>query len=427
MKCHLLRLTLTCSMLGAPLICSASEHAELATWLAKSNLHSVVTPSTQVIAFGEACHDVKQFMTLRNEVFKYLVQHAGVRVYAAETGQVGATAVDDYINGRGSMSPDVIAAVYFDKPYAESLALIEWMREFNDRAVTSRPIRFIGIDISGVGVGPASRLSVGAEAALAYLERVDAATANRLRKQLQSLLPYFAPLAKAEDFQIEIDEGDDPSSRRRADQTRELLQRGIESLHLDDIGDHTQHQLNDAERNVLTGSLTDILALLEANRMRWSRQTSPVEFEHAYVGIQDALAVDRNLRGYRLYGINNPQWSTIRDFVMAEKLKALLPTLRAEERIFLFAHNLHIEKNPVNGALMGTMLNADLEDSYVTIGTLSTGVCNPLPELLGLEKLANTMWRFINLHEYDQSHNSQFAERFDALIQVQKWEFSEKM
>src|SRR5436305_4934584 len=62
-----------------------------------------------VIGLGESQHGVDEFLGFRNQLVESAVTSLGVTALAAETGYNESAAVDDYITGRGELSPAVVA------------------------------------------------------------------------------------------------------------------------------------------------------------------------------------------------------------------------------------------------------------------------------------------------------------------------------
>ncbi len=109
-----------------------------------------------VVGLGEATHGSHEFFTLKERVFRFLVEEKGFTTFALEIGWPSGVLIDEYIrSGRGN-ALQIVQQALGGSPFGreEFLHLVEWMREYNRRR-PGRPVRFMGDDIGAPRVGDA--------------------------------------------------------------------------------------------------------------------------------------------------------------------------------------------------------------------------------------------------------------------------------
>lgn len=295
-----------------------------------SALQSIIG-AARMVGFGEAIHRGHEFLMLRNEVFKYLVEQQGFTAIATESGYAASIKVDDYVLGRGQLTDDVVAAVFsFTAPtaYAENRNLIEWMRSYNARAGVKRKIRFYGLEPVGHAGGPVL-IRDEVELALDYLAVLDPEQAPRFAARL-------TPVIEA------------------------TVRNGYENL--------TQEQ-----RDAYTVALADLVGLFERHHVQWSERSSSLDYQRAYRNALNARALDADLRNFGWW-ISRHGDRNQRDASSALLAEWILSREGPEGRLFVFAHNLHLRKGPVfkperKFTAMGQHLHESQGKNLVVIGS----------------------------------------------------------
>ncbi len=305
-----------------------------------------IVGSARVIGFAEGAHGTHEFLSLRNRIFQYLVEKKGVTAYTAETGFMEAVPVDDYVQGRGELTPELVRRVFSwsQVPMEENRRLIEWIRTYNARATTKRAVRFYGIDLSGCFAGryPYARRVV--DAALEYVESLDADEAQPLAQRLEPLLGRF----NSSDYD----------------------------------------QLSALERDSLTVAIADLLGLFDRRRVEWAARTSILASERAYQYAVMARHLDANFRasgwgsGAGKIGDMNQ-----RDAAQADNLRWVLEREGPQGRIFVFEQAGHLDGRmmdfsrykdikfpPTHSKLttLGGRVRQALGGDWITIGTYWT-------------------------------------------------------
>ncbi|MFJ6728075.1 erythromycin esterase family protein [Streptomyces sp. NPDC091281] len=115
---------------------------------------SRMVDGAKVVGLGEATHSSHEFFTLKHRVLRYLVEHEGFRTFALETSWSSGLRLDTYVR-KGEGDPRRIMREEFQDTYAwwnteEYLALIKWMRGYNERH-PGDPVRFMGDDFAYAG------------------------------------------------------------------------------------------------------------------------------------------------------------------------------------------------------------------------------------------------------------------------------------
>jgi len=280
--------------------------------------------SSSVVAFGEAKHDTHQFLALRNRLFEFLVEQMGFTALAVETGYAESLVADDYVLGRTVDRRKAATAAFSwsSSPSEENAQLLDWMRSYNHRSSTKRPVRFHGMDLTGGrnGTFPEARLAF--DGALQYLVTVDRERARQLHRVLDSLLDRFNTLGYT--------------------------------------------TLSEVERNEVSDALADMLRAFERERIQYIARSSAAAYHRAYQNAVVARQLDENFRAQTRV---DPQ--PRRDASMALNLRWILEQEGPSGRIFVFAHNSHVQKRPkVSRFADGQYLADFLGTRMIVIGSL---------------------------------------------------------
>ena len=309
---------------GVPFDPSAYDEATLAPLAERLG-------SARVIGIGEATHGSHQDQAFKAELIRQLVRAGKLDVLILEANRIPGMGFDRYIReGKGDLAEVVQAPAFFRIWKNDEFGgLLLWLRNWNRTA--ERKVRIIGVDCQDGGRDAA--------AALALVERHDAATAARLRADLGALIAAMDnPRARFVDWMV-----DAPLDRLTAAHTAsEQLAAWFETA-------------PDAAR-----------ADPAFSEARWAARTAyqaflSFEFERADADKSKA----------------DPAYFARRDRFMGENAIAML----AEgERGALWAHDMHVlpelppEAEAVNFVTTGSVLRKALGTDYAAVGfTWSTG------------------------------------------------------
>ena len=134
-----------CSLLCG---CGSANGNGLTEKYAKDVSELTIPDNIRVIGFGEATHGNADFQELKTEIFRNLVEQDKVRAFALEGPFGEYLAVDDYINGGKTTLDEAVEALCFKIYKTEtSKELLEWMRDYNDKASDADKLHFYGFDM----------------------------------------------------------------------------------------------------------------------------------------------------------------------------------------------------------------------------------------------------------------------------------------
>jgi erythromycin esterase len=320
-----------------PLDSTATSLAPLAERLA----------GTRLIGVGESIHFQHEFLEFRAALLRELVLRRQVTAVALESGFPEAIDLDRYVTGRVDRVDWSAVLAYRFGAFAEVQSAFEWLRRWN-REPGHRPVHVYGIDLPGSAgsMVPALRWLTG------YLERVDPATAARVRTDLIPAAarvegPFWQPAARRYDSL--------PAP------ARDSLKRNVASL----------------------------LATVRARRAAYLKRADRSEYEWA---LRMAIVCEQQATFLRLkpYHPTNP-----RDVAMADNTRWVLDHEGPNGRVLLWAHNAHVSKAAIEGPAspaktpvpsMGGLFHRALGPAYQSIGfTYARGASDSLPDPLSLD------------------------------------------
>ncbi len=188
-------------------------------------LHHVLG-GVRIVGLGEATHGTREFFRLKHRPLAFLVRESGCTALAMEASESAAPAVDAYVrHGIGSAPAAVAGLGFWTWRTREVLAMVEWMRTYNEERPESEQVRFLGIDPQKCG---------------------PALTAPR------AALPHFPERGRAAALlsALRVLDGAQPGSH--PDPGRRLVHRAEELLHLlqpydSDAARHTRHLVRAAD------------------------------------------------------------------------------------------------------------------------------------------------------------------------------------
>ena len=304
----------------------------------------------RIVALGESGHLIHEFLAFRNRLFKYLVEEQGFVAIAAETGVTEAFLVDDYVMGKSERRMEAARNAFTaGDVYEPNLELLDWIREYNNRPTTIHKVRFYGVDLPGQSWNRPGKWSarVSIDSTIAFLHRYGIGVDEPFMASLNSFLPKFSD----KDFPL----------------------------------------LSVAEKNAFTVDILNLISFLERERVNLITKSSRAEFIRAH---RNAIAAQQVLICFATMEVSmeeamDPEnqeppdgynFLSSRDAAMADNLRWIMNEVGSEERIFVFAHNMHVKKGPTHKEayaewfpnksprMMGEHLRAMIGDEYLVIG-----------------------------------------------------------
>ncbi|WP_037857889.1 erythromycin esterase family protein [Streptomyces sp. NRRL S-340] len=156
---------------------------------------SAMIGDAKVVGLGEATHGSHEFFTMKERVFRYLVEKKGFTTFALELSWSAGLQIDDYLRTGKGDAREIAAQTLANSPWdrEEFIHLIEWMRDHN-RNHPDRPVHFMGDDIGAPSLNDAFF-----ERVTGYMEKNHPESLPRLNELYTGLRPIddaFAYLAK---------------------------------------------------------------------------------------------------------------------------------------------------------------------------------------------------------------------------------------
>jgi erythromycin esterase len=107
-----------------------------------------VVGNSRVVALGEATHGTREFFQLKHRMLELLVDKMGFRTFAIEASFPEALAVDEYVRaGKGDAYSAVAGMRFWTWDTEEVVALVRWMRTYNEDKSHKEKLRFLGFDM----------------------------------------------------------------------------------------------------------------------------------------------------------------------------------------------------------------------------------------------------------------------------------------
>lgn len=267
----------------------------------------------RVVSLGEPAHGLHEPLVFRNRLFRFLVEECGFTTIVLEAGLAEARLAADFVAGGQATAHAAAGKLTIGRPAAETIELLQWMREYNAKPEHKRKVTFFGMDMQLKGFPKDTTPSHAAlEEALAYLNQVDSSSATGMAS---ALAPYWNRLSVA---------------------NYPLL-----SAH---------------EHDRLSARLDDLIALFERQRLKYIDISSKERYEWAYRNAVVARQTDRLARVLIVdpSGKILPEaWIAMntRDAAMAENVLWILNQQIDGGKVLIYSHNGHAENAAMTGGV----------------------------------------------------------------------------
>ncbi|MFD9884102.1 erythromycin esterase family protein [Streptomyces alboflavus] len=108
----------------------------------------------KVVGLGEATHGTHEFFTMKDRLFRYLVEEKGFRTFSLEASWTTGLRFDAYVRGgpgdvRELVRQELSKGPWYNEEYIE---LLTWMRKYNKQH-PDRQLRFMGNDLNNPHMG----------------------------------------------------------------------------------------------------------------------------------------------------------------------------------------------------------------------------------------------------------------------------------
>lgn len=279
--------------------------------------------TARVVALGEPAHGAHEPLSLRNRLFRYLVEQLGFTAIALESGLGESRRLYDFaLGGEGNVQEITRQGLtYGFGNYAENVELLSWIRQYNDDPAHARKVRVYGIDLTGAdGAGGFESAHISLDDALGYLQRFARDPHERIHS---AIAPYVRKLARTQYLALSLE-----------------------------------------EREHLAAALDNLVALYERERASLIAAATEDEYEWAYRSAIVARQIEQFLR---LLPAHTPSGGVIpgfhdaavaRDAAMAANVLWVLEREGREGGVMIFAHNAHIVNAPLRGGIWAAYARA---------------------------------------------------------------------
>ncbi|GAA3487535.1 erythromycin esterase family protein [Streptomyces cremeus] len=112
--------------------------------------------NAKVVGLGEATHGSHEFFTMKERVFRHLVEEKGFTTFALEMSWTAGLRIDEFLQGGAGDARLVAKEALAGSPWEreEFVSLLTWMRRHNDRHPRRR-VHFMGNDVGAPKLGDA--------------------------------------------------------------------------------------------------------------------------------------------------------------------------------------------------------------------------------------------------------------------------------
>lgn len=271
-----------------------------------------IPDGVKVIGLGEATHGNVEFQELKKDLFEVLIKNEEVRVFVLEGDFGGGQQINQFIlNGTGTAKEAVNSLDYSIYKTEQMVDLVQWMHDYNSKVDDEEKVYFYGNDMQ--------RYDFSKKGLLDFYHIVDEEAAQKYASEL-------------------------------------------EHVSNDTMRDLTTEQLKN-----LDVIIDKIIADLESNKEMYIQQSSNDSYAFA---LQYAQIMKQRTQLF----LNDGDYTNLRDQYLAENLQWIIEfeESRGHDKIFVTAHNGHIEKTSASLAgykSMGNYLDELYEDEYFAIGT----------------------------------------------------------
>ena len=160
-----------------------------------------------VVGLGETTHGTREFFQVKHRLLEFLVTQLGFTVFALEASFAGCQPINEYVlSGKGDLPSLLTGLWYVVWDTEEMIALLDWMRRYNQTVPDERKVKFYGLDFFWNAVGRREVLNYlhrvapeQASVAEPLFETLDAQDAKEPQEDdavLQSALPRLTALAE---------------------------------------------------------------------------------------------------------------------------------------------------------------------------------------------------------------------------------------
>ena len=103
---------------------------------------------SQIVGLGEATHGTSEFFSMKDRLFRYLVQNHGYRIFAFEADMGESIFLNNYVQtGEGDLRELMSNFMHFwTWRNDEVFDLLEWMKNYNKGKAPEEKLHYVGVD-----------------------------------------------------------------------------------------------------------------------------------------------------------------------------------------------------------------------------------------------------------------------------------------
>jgi erythromycin esterase len=289
--------------------------------------------NARLVCLGESRHDAHEHFQLKRRLVEFLVEQMGFALFAMEESLPCVGPLNDYIQGGAGDPEELLSGIgaWFIWDTEEVLALVRWMREYNEDPAHPRKVRFYGIDVTSPWAG--------LESVHSYLAKVD---------------PEYAEAWGAQ---------------------KTALQVFRTNVWVETLDNYRRLPAEDVD--VLGETLDELMARFRDKRPAYVANSS----SSAYMWAARQALVAKRAHDLYVTGVRGTfqEAGDVRERAMADNVRWLLNEVGNGERVIVWAHNFHVGRDtfdldipgrpPTDDMVsMAHYLGGDLGPDLVTIG-----------------------------------------------------------
>ncbi len=104
--------------------------------------------NARIVALGEATHGTHEFFQMKHRVLEFLAEEMGFNTFAIEADWPEANLINEYVHtGKGDPAELLKGLYFWTWDTQEVLAMIQWMRAYNENPNNTQKISFFGFDM----------------------------------------------------------------------------------------------------------------------------------------------------------------------------------------------------------------------------------------------------------------------------------------
>ena len=145
-----------------------------------------VIGDARVVALGESTHGSREQFQMKHRLVEFLATEMGFNTFSIEASMPESYRVDEFVSHGEGDPVELIRGMYFwTWSTEEVLAMVEWMRGFNDRHAPEKSIRFTGFDMQTP--------DVAVQSVVEQLERFDPDLSEAVRGRYAAITASARP------------------------------------------------------------------------------------------------------------------------------------------------------------------------------------------------------------------------------------------